>query len=220
MGILSFFKSRSSNPWKSILDFAPGLKLSPYVAEYLAAIDRTEAFGFETPPRLLARRDCIDMQTLRPVFARLLRAQPTGLHDRPNVLRLAGPFTHPCVRPAPASQRRDSDRCAPAVTLRCPAPLRTCRHFRVPAFAVSDSPCLAAARPSHPCLGVRSVRRDLISRRKRHPPSPSRTSSVATSCGHTPCGRCGIDERLIQSFIEAIHTHGYKKAAYSVDGSP
>src|ERR1700722_14905354 len=25
------------------------------------------------------------------------------------ILRLAGPFTHPCVRPAPASQRRDSD---------------------------------------------------------------------------------------------------------------
>lgn len=68
MGILSFFKSRTPNRSQSILDFAPELKLSPYVGEYLAAIDRTEAFGFQTPPRLLVRKDCIDMQALRPVL--------------------------------------------------------------------------------------------------------------------------------------------------------
>jgi hypothetical protein len=42
-------------------------------------------------------------------------------------------------------------------------------------------------QPSHPCLGVRSVRRDFVSRRRTHPISPSRISvadahrSVATS---------------------------------------
>jgi hypothetical protein len=41
---------------------------SPYVAEYLAAIDRTEAFGFEAPPRLLVRKDCVDMEIVRPVL--------------------------------------------------------------------------------------------------------------------------------------------------------
>ena len=69
MGILSFFKSRTLSRSQSILDFAPDLKLSPYVGEYLAAIDRTEAFGFQTPPRLLVRKDRIDMHALRPVFA-------------------------------------------------------------------------------------------------------------------------------------------------------
>jgi hypothetical protein len=68
MGILSFFRSRTPNRSPSILYFAPDLKLSPYVGEYLAAIDRTEAFGFETPPRLQVRKDCIDMQALRPIL--------------------------------------------------------------------------------------------------------------------------------------------------------
>jgi hypothetical protein len=42
--------------------------------------------------------------------------------------------------------------------------------------------CLAAAQPAHPCPVVQSVRRDSVSRRKRIL-SPSRTPSVATSCG-------------------------------------
>ena len=41
------------------------------------------------------------------------------------------------------SSRRD----ASAATLRCPAPLRTCWHFLVPAFGACTSPCLAAGRP-------------------------------------------------------------------------
>jgi hypothetical protein len=76
MGIWSFFKSRTPNPSQSILDFAPGLKLSPYVGEYLAALDRTEAFGFETPPRLLVRKDCIDMLALRPVLLEYFERSP------------------------------------------------------------------------------------------------------------------------------------------------
>jgi len=54
---------------------------------------------------------------------------------------------HPCVRPAPANQRRDSDRDAPR-------------------------PCSAAGEPAHPCAAVRSVRRDLASRRKDIHPHP------------------------------------------------
>jgi hypothetical protein len=38
------------------------------VGEYLTAIDRTEEFGFESPPRLLVRNDCIDIQSLQPVL--------------------------------------------------------------------------------------------------------------------------------------------------------
>jgi hypothetical protein len=76
MRILSFFKSRTPNPSQSILDFAPGLKLSPYVGEYLAAIDRTEAFGFEAPPRLLVRKDCVDIQSLRPVLLDYFNCSP------------------------------------------------------------------------------------------------------------------------------------------------
>ena len=52
MSIWSFLRPRTPNP-NSILDFAPALKLSPYVGEYLAAIDRTEEFGFKPPMRLI-----------------------------------------------------------------------------------------------------------------------------------------------------------------------
>jgi hypothetical protein len=76
MGILSFFKSRTANRSQSSLDFAPGLKLSPYVGEYLAALDRTEAFGFETPPRVLVRKDCIDLLALRPVLLDFFKHSP------------------------------------------------------------------------------------------------------------------------------------------------
>src|ERR1700677_151081 len=76
MRILSFFKSRTPNASQSILDFAPGLKLSPYVGEYLAAIDRTEEFGFDAPPRLLVRKDCIDKQALRPVLLDFFERSP------------------------------------------------------------------------------------------------------------------------------------------------
>jgi hypothetical protein len=41
---------------------------SPYVSEYLAAIDRTQRFGFEAPPRILVRKDCVNMDSARPVL--------------------------------------------------------------------------------------------------------------------------------------------------------
>jgi hypothetical protein len=50
--------------------------LSPYVGEYLAAIDRTQEFGFEAPPRLLVKNNCVDMQTLRPVLLDFLPISP------------------------------------------------------------------------------------------------------------------------------------------------
>jgi hypothetical protein len=50
--------------------------LSPYVGEYLAAIDRTEEYGFEAPMRLLVKKDCVDMQTLRPVLLDFFERRP------------------------------------------------------------------------------------------------------------------------------------------------
>src|SRR5580693_8293462 len=76
MGILSFFQSRATKRPGSTTESAPGLQLSPYVGEYLAAIDRTEAFGFEAPMRLLVKKDCIDMQSLRPVLLDCFNCSP------------------------------------------------------------------------------------------------------------------------------------------------
>jgi hypothetical protein len=48
-------------------------------------------------------------------------------HPPWSILRLAGPFTRPCVRPAPASQRRDFDSpsgfCGGRLRLRCHVPV-------------------------------------------------------------------------------------------------
>jgi hypothetical protein len=41
---------------------------SPYIAEYIAAIDRTGCLGFEAPPRVLVRKPCVDMQAVLPVL--------------------------------------------------------------------------------------------------------------------------------------------------------
>jgi hypothetical protein len=41
---------------------------SPYIAEYIAAIERTERLGFEAPPRVLAQIDGLDMSVLMPVL--------------------------------------------------------------------------------------------------------------------------------------------------------
>src|SRR5258708_36959996 len=76
MSIWSFLCPRTPNPSQSILDFAPGLKLSPYVGEYLAAIDRTEDFGFEPPMRLLAKKDCVDLHSLRPMLLDFFERSP------------------------------------------------------------------------------------------------------------------------------------------------
>jgi hypothetical protein len=76
MSILSFLRPRAPNRSQSILDFAPGLKLSPYVGEYLAAIDRTEELGFEPPTRLLVKKDCVDIQALQPILLDFLERSP------------------------------------------------------------------------------------------------------------------------------------------------
>ena len=76
MNLWSFFRPRTRHPQQSILDFAPGLKLSPYVDEYLSAIDRTEQFGFEAPMRVLVKKDCVDMRTLQPVLLDFFERSP------------------------------------------------------------------------------------------------------------------------------------------------
>ena len=43
-------------------------RTSPYIAEYIAAIDRTQKFGLEAPPRVLVRKECVDMQVVLPVL--------------------------------------------------------------------------------------------------------------------------------------------------------
>jgi hypothetical protein len=68
MDILSFLKSRAPNPRPLTADDVNPLIGSAYVSEYMMAIDRTEAFGFEAPPRLLVKKDCVDRGTLRPIL--------------------------------------------------------------------------------------------------------------------------------------------------------
>jgi hypothetical protein len=79
MNIWSFLRPRQPTPLRNASDFAQGMNLSPYVGEYLAAIDRTEEFGFEAPMRLLVKKDCIDMQTLRPVLLEYFKGSPPDL---------------------------------------------------------------------------------------------------------------------------------------------
>ena len=62
MGMFSLFKSRrDSNP----IDMTTAAR---YIAEYVAAIDRTQAFGFDAPPRIIVQKDCVDMDAVRPVL--------------------------------------------------------------------------------------------------------------------------------------------------------
>jgi hypothetical protein len=68
MSIWSFLRPGTPNTPQSVLDSVPGLRLSPYVGEYLAALDRTEVLGFDAPPRLLVKKDCVDMNIVRPVL--------------------------------------------------------------------------------------------------------------------------------------------------------
>ena len=69
MGILSFFQSRPRLPVPPPIPAEVlNLKPSPYVSEYLAAMSRTEEFGFEAPMRLLVQKDCVDMDIVRPVL--------------------------------------------------------------------------------------------------------------------------------------------------------
>jgi len=64
----SFWKPRerqSSSEEGDLIDLGT---VSPYVSEYLAAFDRTEDFGFKAPPRLLVRKNCVDMGAVMPVL--------------------------------------------------------------------------------------------------------------------------------------------------------
>jgi hypothetical protein len=79
MSIWSSLRPRAPRPSHNTTESAPGPNLSPYVGEYLAAIDRTQAFGFETAPRVLAKKDCVDMLALRPVLLDSLERRPPDL---------------------------------------------------------------------------------------------------------------------------------------------
>lgn len=70
MNIWSYLRFRKPTAPRRAPDSAPapGLNLSPYVGEYLAALDRTDSFGFEAPPRVLLKKNCVDMHTLRPAL--------------------------------------------------------------------------------------------------------------------------------------------------------
>jgi hypothetical protein len=68
MGILSKFKSRAPHPRQPTTAEVAQSSPSAYVSEYMAAIDRTERFGFESPPRVLVRKNCVDMNIVRPVL--------------------------------------------------------------------------------------------------------------------------------------------------------
>lgn len=76
MSIWSSLWPRTARPAQNTTDTAPVLNTSPYVGEYLAAIDRTLAFGFETARRVLVRKDCVDMHALRPVLLDYLERRP------------------------------------------------------------------------------------------------------------------------------------------------
>ena len=54
-----------------ILDLdADAEKIPAYTQEYLGAFDRAESLGLKTPPRLLVRKDCVDMGRALPVLLR------------------------------------------------------------------------------------------------------------------------------------------------------
>jgi hypothetical protein len=76
MSIWSFWRPSTPNPSQNHPDFAPGLKLSRYVGEYLAAIDRTEEFGFEAPIRVLVKKDCVDVLALQPILLDFFERSP------------------------------------------------------------------------------------------------------------------------------------------------
>ena len=68
MNIRSFFKPRAPVRRQITSDDVIKRMPSPYVAEYIAAIDRTERFGLEAPPRVMVGKDCVDMDIVRPVL--------------------------------------------------------------------------------------------------------------------------------------------------------
>jgi hypothetical protein len=68
MTLWSFWKSRDRPSPTEEGDDAGAVTESPYVAEFLAAFDRTEKFGCAAPPRLLVRKNCVDMGAVMPVL--------------------------------------------------------------------------------------------------------------------------------------------------------
>jgi hypothetical protein len=65
-------RSRRPRASNGTADLTP----SHYVSEYLAAIDRTEQFGFEASMRLLVKKDCVDIQALQPVLLDFFERSP------------------------------------------------------------------------------------------------------------------------------------------------
>ncbi len=69
---------------------ASDLMSSPYVSEYLAAVDRTQRFGFEAPLCLLVRKDCVDMDIVRPVLLDYFeRSEPESMMGQTAAINFA-----------------------------------------------------------------------------------------------------------------------------------
>ena len=68
MTLWPFRKSRDRPSPADEGDEAGTVTQSSYVAEFMAAFDRTESFGFEVPLRLLVRKNCVDMTAVMPVL--------------------------------------------------------------------------------------------------------------------------------------------------------
>ncbi len=66
------------------------LMSSPYVSEYLAAVDRTRRLGFEAPLCLLVRKDCVDMDIVRPVLLDYFeRSEPESMMGQTAAINFA-----------------------------------------------------------------------------------------------------------------------------------
>jgi hypothetical protein len=63
------------------LDEAP-TELPLYTAEYLAAFDRTESLGLKVPPRVLVRKDCVDISRAMPVVLKYFTLYQRHLKGR------------------------------------------------------------------------------------------------------------------------------------------
>lgn len=63
----SFWKPREPQSFAEAGDLVDLGAVSPYSSAFLAALERTEKFGFGAPPRLLVRRNCVDMEAVMPM---------------------------------------------------------------------------------------------------------------------------------------------------------
>lgn len=78
MALWSLLKKRATD--RSAAAAESAAPASPYVSEYLAAIERTQRLGFEAPLRVLVAKDCVDMDAVRPVLLEYFgRIKPEAL---------------------------------------------------------------------------------------------------------------------------------------------